>query len=133
MIGYYSHKCHSSDYIWPYRYWLPNTADFIMFSGRNEDVKLISRCVLFYRENSSFPCEGAAVPAWYPGAWSSDHASFWRSDYPAIHVLSVADYPPYHKPGDTPDKLDFADTARVTAGLARLVEYLADAPHENSR
>ena len=35
-------------------------------------------------------------------------------------------YPHYHTPDDTPDKIDYDRTARVVAGLVRVVRELAE-------
>jgi Zn-dependent M28 family amino/carboxypeptidase len=57
----------------------------------------------------------------------SDHGSFWSEGYPAIMVTDTAlyRYPYYHSAQDTPDKVDYARLARVTAALAAVVEALA--------
>ena len=34
-------------------------------------------------------------------------------------------YPHYHRPGDTPDRLDYESMALVVSGLAKVVEELA--------
>ena len=35
-------------------------------------------------------------------------------------------YPHYHRPSDTPEKLDYLRMARVTLGLAALIKELAN-------
>jgi hypothetical protein len=34
-------------------------------------------------------------------------------------------YPHYHKPSDTPDKIDYARLARITKGVERVVRHIA--------
>jgi hypothetical protein len=55
----------------------------------------------------------------------SDHASFWLSGYPAMLVTDTADFrnPRYHCQGgvDSPESLDYAFLARVTATVTDLV------------
>jgi hypothetical protein len=60
-------------------------------------------------------------------AWS-DHWSFWKEGYPGVMVTDTAPnrYPHYHKATDTPDKIDFARTARVVSGLDKVIRGLAD-------
>ena len=67
-----------------------------------------------------------------PGAivgidWS-DHWSFARHGFAAAMITDTAvfRYPHYHKPTDTPDKLDYERLARVTRGLERMIRDLAD-------
>jgi len=128
MLGVYAREPGPNVYPWPFGRYLPATADFILFHGRNRELALVARCVKFFRDTTTFPCEGATIPGWYPGAWSSDHAPFWRYGYPAIHVRSVARYPCIHMPCDTPEKLDYTAEARVTVGMARVMEDLAESP-----
>ena len=128
VLGYYSHERHSQRFPLPFRWFLPDIGDFVIIYGRTEDTGWIKQCVSYFRGNTPFPAQGASVPAWWPGAWSSDHAAFWRSGYPGIHVWSVARYPEIHSPRDTPDRLDYPDLARVTEGVGRLVEQFANGP-----
>ncbi len=46
--------------------------------------------------------------------------------YPALMVTDTAPfrYPYYHTPQDTPDRVDYEPFARLTAGLALVVEEL---------
>ena len=76
----------------------------------------------------SFPSEGVAAPGWITGIGWSDHWAFWKEGYPAVMVTDTAlfRYQYYHTPGDTPDKMDFERTARVVAGMARVLEDLAE-------
>ena len=50
----------------------------------------------------------------------SDHWSFWQLGYPAVMVTDTAlfRYRHYHKPTDTPDKVD-KKLARITWGSSR--------------
>jgi hypothetical protein len=59
-------------------------------------------------------------------AWS-DHLSFWRAGYPAVMVTDTAfyRYPHYHRASDTPDKIRYAEMARVVLGLAKAITALA--------
>ena len=66
-----------------------------------------------------------------PGVAWSDHLSFWRQGYRALMVTDTAfyRYPWYHSAGDTPEKLDYARLAQVTAGLFRASIRLAESLH----
>jgi hypothetical protein len=52
--------------------------------------------------------------------------SFWREQHPALMITDTAPlrYPYYHKPTDTPDKLDYAFLTDVVAGLEAMVAGL---------
>ncbi|MHB8293147.1 MAG: M28 family peptidase [Acidimicrobiales bacterium] len=50
----------------------------------------------------------------------SDHAPFWSIGVPAMHLTDTANFrdPEYHRPGDTPGRLDYQRLAHITAALA---------------
>jgi Peptidase family M28 len=68
------------------------------------------------------------LPTHFPGAWSSDHWSFWKEGYPALMFTDTAPlrYPYYHKPEDTPDKIQFGWLEQVTRGIISTVADLID-------
>lgn len=105
----------------------PSTGNFIAFVGMNESEPIIKRCVAAFRESCEFPSEGAALPSLVPRVGSSDHWAYWKQGYPALMVTDTAmfRYPHYHKPTDTPEKLDYERMARVVEGLRAVVEELA--------
>jgi hypothetical protein len=104
-IGYYSEDAGSQHYPFPFSYFYPSTANFIGFIGNFSSRRLVRRAIGTFREHTRFPSEG------YPAIMVTDTALF-RYDY-------------YHTPQDTPDKLDYARTARVVSGLTRVVADLA--------
>jgi len=106
---------------------VPDRADFIAFVSRWEDAGLVSGAAKTFAEATRFPTAGAALPAWVPGVWYSDHWCFWGFRYPAIMVTDTAfeRYPYYHTPGDTIDKIDFVRYTRVARGMVVVVEKLA--------
>ncbi|HOI42295.1 MAG TPA: M28 family peptidase [Elusimicrobiales bacterium] len=55
---------------------------------------------------------------------SSDQVSFIEAGVPAMQLFSGAD-PDYHKPTDTPDKLDYRGMARTAEFVREIVDYLA--------
>ena len=105
----------------------PDTANFIGFVGNLGSRGLVRRALRSFRQTTAFPAEGAAVPERLPGVGWSDHWSFWQAGYPAIMVTDTAfyRYPHYHTVGDTPERVDYERTARVVAGLARVIADLA--------
>lgn len=127
-LGHYDDTPGSQHYPNPlYHLRYPGSADFVAFVGNLSSRTLVRRCVESFRRDSRFPAEGVAAPGWMGGVHWSDHASFWREGYPALMVTDTAlfRYPHYHAATDTPDRLDYARLARVTAGLARVTADLA--------
>lgn len=127
-IGYYSDKKDSQKYPPPFNLAYPPTGNFIGFVGNVASGPLVTRTVTSFRKHAKFPSEGAAVPGEMAGVGWSDHWSFWQVDYPALMVTDTAPfrYPHYHTKEDTPDKIDYPRTARVVAGLQKVVEELAE-------
>ncbi len=127
-IGYYSDEPGSQRYPFPLRLFYPSKGNFIGFIGNVRSRDLVRRAIGVFREDADFPSEGAALPGSIPGVGWSDHWSFWRQGYPAIMVTDTAlyRYPHYHSPRDTWDRVDYDRTARVVAGLIRVIEDLVD-------
>ena len=126
-IGYYSVEPASQRDPFPFSRFDPSVGNFIGFIGNLASRRLVRRVVSSFREHTSFPCEGAAVPGWITGIGWSDHWAFWKAGYPALMATDTAlfRYPWYHTPQDTVDKIDFERMALVVAGLANVVEDLA--------
>jgi hypothetical protein len=126
-IGYYTDQPASQQYPFPFRFFYPDTGNFIGFVGNLSSRRLVRRAIGAFRAVSAFPSEGVAAPGWMMGVHWSDHWSFWQAGYPAIMVTDTAlfRYPHYHAATDTPEKLDYTGLARVTRGLAEVVTRLA--------
>lgn len=126
-IGYYSDAPGSQQYPFPLSLFYSDRGNFIAFVGNIASRRLVRRSLEVFRETTQFPSEGIASPGWIPGVSWSDHASFWPYGYPAIMVTDTAlyRYPHYHTAGDQPEHIDYARTARVVTGMARVVSELA--------
>jgi Zn-dependent M28 family amino/carboxypeptidase len=127
MLGFYSDAPGSQKYPPVLSLFYPSHGDFIGFVGNQESRDLVRRSIRRFRESASFPSEGVAAPADWPGVGWSDHWSFWQQQYPAIMITDTAmfRYPYYHTPLDTANRVDFARMARVVGGIRRVVESLA--------
>ena len=127
MLGCYRDAPGSQRYPAPLGLFYPDRADFIAFVGDMGARSLVHRSIGLFREKAMFPSEGVAAPSFVPGVTWSDHGSFRQHGYPAIMVTDTAfnRYPHYHRPSDTPDKLDYERMARVTLGLAEMLKELA--------
>jgi hypothetical protein len=127
-IGYFSDAPHSQTY--PAKglgIFYPTTGNFIGFVGNLHSRSLLRRALSVFREQEKLPSEGASLPAFIPGVSWSDQWSFWKHGYPAIMITDTAPfrYRPYHKPTDTPDKLDYDRFALVVSGMEKVIADLA--------
>jgi Zn-dependent M28 family amino/carboxypeptidase len=128
-IGCYSDAPGSQRYPVPIGWFYPDAGNFIGFVANPASRRLLRQVVAAFRRHAAFPSEGAALPPWIPGVGWSDQWAFWQQGYPAVMVTDTAPfrYPHYHLASDTPDKLDYERTARVTAGLVQVVAEVAGA------
>lgn len=126
-MGYFTDAKGSQDYPPLLSLAYPSTGNFIGFVGMSRDEAFVKRCIGTFRERCDFPSEGAAMPSLVPRVAASDHWSFWHAGYPAVMVTDTAPYryAHYHKPTDTPDKLNYENMARVVTGLEAVVDDLA--------
>ncbi|PLX84852.1 MAG: aminopeptidase [Desulfuromonas sp.] len=127
-MGYYSSDPDSQRYPPGLRRFYPDRADFIGFVSNLPSRRPLNKLVRAFREASDFPCQSLAAPVFVPGVGRSDHFSFWRQGYRAIMVTDTAyyRYAHYHRPEDTPGKLDYPSLARVVEGLFRALLPLAE-------
>ncbi|MBI3270202.1 MAG: M28 family peptidase [Planctomycetes bacterium] len=125
-IGYYTDAPGSQSYPFPLNLLYPSVGNFIAFVGNVWCADSVREMVGSFRRHTRFPSEGAAPPAFLPGVGWSDHWSFWQCGYPGVMVTDTAPfrYPHYHTEQDTPDQVDYERTARVVAGLERVVAEL---------
>ena len=127
-MGYYSSEPHSQDYPPLFRYFYPNTADFISFVTNFGSRSVMLKLAQAFRQATDFPLEHVATFSFIPGVAWSDHLSFWRQNYKALMITDTAfyRYPYYHSSNDTAEKLDYPRLARVCEGLFEAVRLLAN-------
>lgn len=106
----------------------PAEGNFIGFVGSVGSRSLTRRCVRVFRAEAQFPCEGAALPGFFPGVGWSDHWAFWQEGYDGVMVTDTAPFrnPHYHLASDRPETLDYDAMSRVVEGLERVVADLAN-------
>ena len=107
---------------------MPSTANFVAFIGLPGSREFLHAVMASFRRHTPFPSIGGLAPdALVPGAGWSDHWSFRQFDVPAIMATDTAlfRYPHYHRPSDTPDKVDYERLARITKGFERVVRDIA--------
>jgi len=126
-LGWYSEKPGSQRYPFPLGLFYPSQGNFVAFVSNLGSRALMHEALAAFRRHAAFPSEGVAAPALVPGVEWSDHGSFWEQGYPAIMITDTAlyRYPYYHEAGDTPDKVDYEQLARVVQGLHGMTLELA--------
>lgn len=126
-IGYYSDAKDSQRYPMGFGLFYPDVGNFIGFVGNTGSRDLVVRALRAFRETIDFPSQGVAAPGGLTGIGWSDQWSFWKEGYEGIMVTDTAPfrYPYYHRPDDTPDKVDFERMARVVEGLRQVILRLA--------
>jgi hypothetical protein len=126
-IGAFSDRPHSQGYPHPFGLIFPSTANFVAFVALPGARGFLHDVVRSFRRNLAFPTIGGLAPDVIPGIGWSDHWAFHQFGFPAIMVTDTAPYryPHYHRPSDTPDKVDYDKLARITHGLARVVRDIA--------
>ncbi|MBI2297977.1 MAG: M28 family peptidase [Armatimonadetes bacterium] len=128
-MGYYTDRPHSQKYPLPIGLLYPNKGNFLGIIGNVRSRALVRRTVKLFRTHAMFPSEGIAAPGVVPGIGWSDHWSFWKEGYPAVMFSDGGPwrYPYYHKPADTPEKLDYERFARAVDGIEAVVAEVAEA------
>jgi len=128
-MGYFTDEAGSQRYPFPFNLFYPDRGNFLGFVGNLQSRPLLHRAIRAFRRHARLPSEGAAAPSWIPGVGWSDHLSFWKRGFRAIMITDTAPFrnPHYHLRTDTPDRLDYARMARLTAALVPTVSELAGA------
>lgn len=122
-IGAYSDAPGSQSYPLSLGLSLPDKANFIAFVGQPGSRDFMHAVLGSFRTHTQFPSLGATVSSIMPGVSWSDHDAFGGFGYPAIMITDTAlfRYRHYHKPTDTPEKVDYEKLARITKGIERVV------------
>ena len=127
-LGYYSDEEGSQQYPAPLGAFYPSRGNFIGIVGNVGMRSHVDRLARLLAEHGAPPVETAALPSALPGIGWSDHWSFWQFGIPAVMVTDTAPYrnPHYHAPTDTPDTLDYATLAQLTAAWPAVALALTD-------
>ena len=125
-LGFYSSEPGSQQYPPPLGLLYPDRGDFVSFVGLTNSRPLVRQTVESFRAHTPFPSVGGVAPGVIPGIDWSDHWAFAVHGFQAVMVTDTAifRYPHYHKPTDTPDKVDVERLARITKGMERVVRDL---------
>jgi hypothetical protein len=126
-IGFYSSEPGSQVYPAPFGLIFPDRGDFVAFVGLLGSRALVRETIRSFRAHTAFPTIGGVAPGFVPGISWSDHWAFAEHGFQAVMITDTAPfrYPHYHRPSDTPDKVDAESLARVVKGIERVIRDLA--------
>jgi Peptidase family M28 len=126
-IGFYSSEPGSQAYPAPFGLIFPDRGDFVAFVGLLRSRPLLQETIRSFRSHTSFPSIGGVAPGFVPGIAWSDHWAFAEQGFQAVMITDTAPfrYPHYHRPSDTPDKVDTESLARLVKGIERVIRDLA--------
>lgn len=125
-IGFYSSEPGSQHYPAPFGLMFPDRGDFVAFVGLLGSRALLQQTMRSFRSHTAFPSIGGVAPSAIPGIAWSDHWAFAEHGFQAVMITDTAlfRYPHYHRPSDTPDKVDVEKLARVVKGIERVIRDL---------
>jgi peptidase M28-like protein len=129
MLGYYSDEANSQNYPSPFSWFYPDTANFVAFVSDFNSRSFLRKSISAFRESKQFPSEGLTAPVLLVrDVQRSDQAAFWKYNIPAFMVTDTAAYRNYyyHNVGDVPNSLNYDSMARVTTGLIKMIEQMAE-------
>ena len=127
-IGFYSSEPGSQIYPAPFGLMFPDRGDFVAFVGMLGSRTLVRKTMQSFRSHTAFPSIGGVAPGFVPGIGWSDHWAFAEHGFEAVMITDTAPfrYPHYHRPSDTPDKIDAEKVARVVKGIERVIRDLVN-------
>jgi len=127
-IGFYSSAPGSQIYPAPFGLMFPDRGDFVAFVGMLGSRALVRKTIRSFRSHTAFPSIGGVAPGFVPGIGWSDHWAFAEHGFEAVMITDTAPfrYPHYHRPSDTPDKIDAEKVARVVKGIERVIRDLGN-------
>jgi hypothetical protein len=128
-IGYFSEEKDSQHYPSPLDVFYPTTGNFIGFIGNELSSHWIRSSVRAFRQVAEVPSQGIAAPITFKDVDRSDHWGFCQFGYPALMVTDTANfrYPHYHTAGDTADRVNYEQLARLITGLAATIRMITRA------
>jgi Zn-dependent M28 family amino/carboxypeptidase len=128
MIGYFSIEAGSQDFPSVYLSLMyPDEGDFIAVVS-NLAQRPFTRAVKIAMKNATdVPVYSLNAPSMLPGVDLSDHRNYWPHGINAVMITDTAFYrnKAYHTRGDTPERLDYEQMARVTAAVYEAARTIA--------
>src|SRR6266550_3076073 len=106
---------------------LPRQGNFLALVANRSSKSLLNQASGTLQRETSLRVRPLILPTHFPGAWSSDHWSFWQEGFPALMATDTAPlrYRYYHTGEDTPEKVHFEWLNHVVSSLQCVVTGLA--------
>ncbi len=125
-IGCFGDSHHAPHAPFPLSY-APWHQDFLAVFGNLRSRELVRQIVSAFDEAGEIRCKGVSLPGVLPGVRSSDQWSFWKEGYRAAMLTDTAwlRNRHYHRPTDTPEKLDFLRLALAVSSVNYALDRLA--------
>jgi Zn-dependent M28 family amino/carboxypeptidase len=125
MLGCRHKEPRTQRYPFPFGFFYPNTADFILLLGNTKAHGLLKRMARGFEEvgvktqRFTVPFNGWVIPP----TRLSDQSPFWDIGVAGVMVTDTAwnRNPNYHRSTDKMDTLDFEFMADITRGLKRIL------------
>lgn len=127
MLGYYDDARGSQRYPRVISWFYPDVADFVGVVGTwGNSSAFLRRFAAGLRPPAGTRVIASRLPRLVPEINLSDNASYWDQGFPAVMVTdtSFMRYRHYHTMQDTPEKLDYARMADVSAGLEAAISSI---------
>ncbi len=124
MIGYFSDELFSQKFPMKLLYfYYPWRGNFIALVGSPMERKEIRAMKKSFNAIDGLSNYSINAPSAVPGIDFSDHRNYWAHDWPAVMVSDTAFYRnlEYHKPGDTPDRLNYKLMKLVVDGTFNFI------------
>jgi Peptidase family M28 len=129
MIGCYSDARRSQPYppLFGLQRVLPDRGNFVVIGSNVGSAGFLTRVCWGFRRSVRFPMLPMVTPRGMLGLSMSDNWSFWQCGYPAVMVTDTAFLRNrhYHRPTDTPERLNIPAMTRVVEGVSGAVARLA--------
>jgi Zn-dependent M28 family amino/carboxypeptidase len=131
MLGYADSRPGSQNLPAHLRGLYPDVGNFIGVIGNEASRDLLQPVTAGLKSVPGLPVESLAVPGTgtsLPDVRRSDHRAFWDRGFQALMITdtSFLRNPHYHQASDTPQTLDYAFLAKVTAGVCEAVRSLVE-------
>ncbi|MGE0856994.1 MAG: M28 family peptidase, partial [Hyphomicrobiaceae bacterium] len=126
-LGYFSDAPGSQRFPFPFTWVYPDVGNFVAFVGLPRARRLVHRSLAAFRATQAFASIGGIAPGFVHGIDLSDHWAYDQCGFPALMVTDTAPFrnPNYHQRHDLPETVDYDSLARITVGLARMIETIA--------
>lgn len=127
-LGYYSDLSGTQQYPGVVSVFFPSSGNFLGFVGNDESANYLRSSINVFRMHARLPSEGLVLSGDLQGVGWSDHWSFWQIGVPAIMLTDTAPfrYSHYHRPTDTPERLDYERLARAILGIEQIARARLD-------